>query len=124
MTMLATLKEFGSRAVRWMSRFVPATKGDIRNLEIKVMKTLDDISAEVQEETTLIDSVSLLVSGLKQQVSDALAGAAVPAATQAKIERIFAALEANKAKLSASLVANTPHENPAPADSLSSSGSN
>ena len=91
---------------RIMSRFRPATKHDIQQLEARIMVTLNDIQRDMAEESTLIDGLSTLITGLRQQVADALARN--DAATQAKVDAIFAQAEANKAKLTAALTANTP----------------
>jgi hypothetical protein len=81
----------------------------VQNQE-KIMASIDDLISEVNSETTLIDSVGTLISGLKQQIADALAsaGTKIPADVQAKIDQAFAQLEANKAKLAAAVQANTP----------------
>jgi len=78
----------------------------------KIMATLDEVLADVTEESTAIDSVSALIAGLQQQLKDALAGATIPANVQTKIDAVFAQAEANKGKLAAALAANVP---PAPA---------
>jgi hypothetical protein len=78
----------------------------IKNQET-MMATLDDVLADVTAETTQIASLSALIDGLKQQVADALAGATLPPATQAKIDEIFTAAEANKAAIAKALAANT-----------------
>jgi ABC-type transporter Mla subunit MlaD len=74
----------------------------------KIMATLDDVLKDVTDESTAIDSISTLISGLRQQVADALAGATLPAATQAKVDAIFTAAETNKTKIATALAANTP----------------
>lgn len=78
----------------------------LKNQEI-FMATLDEILSDVTDESTKLDSLSALISGLKQQVADALAGANVPADVQTKIDAIFAAAESNKAKIQKALDANT-----------------
>lgn len=92
-----------------MSRLWPATKQDIKRLEIKLMavqKTLDEVLVSVYDNHSLIGSLSALTAGLKQQVADAVAGS--DAATKAKVNLIFAAVEANKAQVIAAITANTP----------------
>jgi len=100
-------------AFKWlMSHLLPATKHDIKRLERKLNEmanTLDDVLADVQSEKTVVDGISTLISGLKQQVADALSGV-LTAEQQAKVDAIFAGVEANKAALSANLVANTPSQ--------------
>lgn len=78
---------------------------DIRN---EIMASIDQLAQEIADETTLIDGVSTLVSGLQQQLSDALSGAQIPPQVQAKIDAVFVAAEANKAKLTRALAAGTP----------------
>jgi len=77
------------------------------------MATLDQITQDMADETTAIDGLSTFIAGLKQQLADALAGATLNPATQAKVDAIFAAAEANKAKLAAALAANVPPAPPA-----------
>ena len=74
----------------------------------KLMATIDQVAQDVSDESTLIDSVSVLITGLKQQVADALSGATLPPAVQAKIDAVFTTAEANKAKLATAVAANTP----------------
>lgn len=83
---------------------LPATKADID----KIMAKLDDVLQDIADETTLEDSILALLTTIKQQLADALAGATLPPDVQAKIDVAFASLEANKAKLSAAVAANTP----------------
>ena len=71
------------------------------------MATLDDIATDMTEETTSIDGLSVLLSGLKQQLADTLSGANLPPAIQAKVDAVFAQAEANKSKLADALAANT-----------------
>ncbi len=78
----------------------------------KIMASLEDIARDVTEESTLIDGVSTLITGLKTQLATALEGAGLSPDTQKQIDAIFAAAEANKAKLATALAANTPAENP------------
>lgn len=72
------------------------------------MATLDEVLADVTAEKTVIDSVSTLVDGLRQQLADALSGAALPPAVQEKVNAIFDQAEANKAALAKAVTANTP----------------
>lgn len=68
-----------------------------------IMATLDEVLADVTAETTQLDSLSTLIAGLQKQLADALAGTTLPADVQAKVDAIFAAAEANKAKIAAAL---------------------
>ncbi len=99
-------KETGWRY--WLSYLLPATKHDIRQLERKIMNTLDQVLQDVNDEATVIDSVVTLVASLQKQVADALANTNLPPDVQAKIDQVFAQVEANKAKLATAVVANTP----------------
>ena len=69
--------------------------------------TLDQLLTEVQEITSLEDSILAVVASIKAQLADALSGALTPE-NQAKVDAIFAALEANKTKLTDAVAANTP----------------
>ncbi len=80
----------------------------------KIMATLDQVLADVTDESTRLDSMSALISGLKQQVADALSGTTLPPATQAKVDAIFAAAETNKGKIDAALNTNVPPPAPTP----------
>lgn len=64
------------------------------------MATIDDILAGVEEESTLDDSIITLLQNLKAAV-DAAKG------DQAKIDAAFAAITANKQKVSDAITANT-----------------
>lgn len=74
--------------------------------------TIDQVLADVTEESTTIDSIGTLVSGLKDQLAAALANTTVPPDVQAKIDQTFALIESNKAKLAAAVTANTPAQPP------------
>jgi len=73
-----------------------------------IMATLEQVAQDMTDETTAIDSVAALITGLQQQVADALSGVTLPPAVQAKVDAIFVTAEANKAKLAAALAANVP----------------
>lgn len=75
---------------------------------IEMEHTLDEVLADVQAETTALDSVGELIKGLKQQLADALSGANLPPAVQAKVDAVFDQAEKNKAKIAAALEANVP----------------
>lgn len=67
------------------------------------MATLDDVLADVEAEKIGIDSLSALISGLRQQVADVLSGVKLPEGVQAKVDKIFAQAEQNKADIQAAL---------------------
>lgn len=74
----------------------------------KIMATLDDVLKEVTDESTALDGIATLISGLRQQLADALAGTTLPPATQAKVDAIFTQAETNAGKIATALAANTP----------------
>ena len=82
----------------------------IYSKELKIMASLDDVLADVAEEDTLADSLVTLLHGIKQQLDDALSGATLPAAAQAKVDAIFSKAESSKTKMADAVTANTPVE--------------
>lgn len=80
----------------------------LTRMETRIMNTLDEVLADVTEEGSQIDSLSVLTAGLKQQLADALSGTTLPPAVQAKVDAVFAGVEQNKGKVIAALNANTP----------------
>ena len=77
-------------------------------MEGKLMASLDEILADVTEETTTIASVQTLLDGLQKQIADALSGVVIAPTVQAKIDAVFSGVEANKAALAAAIAASTP----------------
>lgn len=77
------------------------------------MATLDETLAAVTAEDTKIDGIIALVTGLKQQLADALAGTTLPPAVQQKIDAVFATATASAGKIDTALAANTPAAPPA-----------
>lgn len=76
------------------------------------MATIDQVVQDVTDETTVEQSLVTLTAGIKAQL-DAITAGALPPATQAKVDAIFAQLETNKATLAAAITANTPAAAPA-----------
>ena len=74
----------------------------------KILATLDDVIQDMTDETTAIGGISTLITGLQQQLADALSGVTLPPGTQAKIDQIFTAAEANKAALATALATGVP----------------
>ncbi len=68
-----------------------------------MLASLDDILKDVTDESSQIDGLSTLISGLKDQLAAALAGTTLPPATQAKVDAIFAAAEVNRGKIADAL---------------------
>lgn len=75
-------------------------------------KTLDEVLADVTGEGSQIDSLVALVNGIEQQLKDALANTTLPPDVQAKVDAVFDAVEANKAKVVGAINANTPVAQP------------
>ena len=90
------------RWIQWFkSRCLPATKHDLNQLEIRIMALLDDIIADVQEETTVIESVVTLLTSLSDQLKAA-------GTDPVKLEALKVQIDANKKALADAVVANTP----------------
>ncbi len=73
-----------------------------------IMATLQEVLDDVTSERTVIDSVLTLITGLQQQLADALAGVNLTPAQQAAVDAVFAKVEENKTALGTALTANTP----------------
>lgn len=77
--------------------------------------TLDDILAETSAEATADASISTLLAGIKTQLDQALSGATLSPAQQAKVNQIFANMQANTKVISDAVAANSATTTPAPA---------
>lgn len=75
----------------------------------QIMKSIQDLIDDVTSESTIIDSLGVMIQGLRDQVTAANGDPAL-------IQQAFDAIEANKAKLTAALAANTPAEPVTPVD--------
>ena len=73
--------------------------------EIEMAKTLDDVLANVAESKTLVESMTALMSGLREQLNAALVDLSPD--QQAKVDEIFAAIDADQEAMTASVIANT-----------------
>lgn len=77
----------------------------------KMMASLDETLANMTEERSKIESLVMLVNGIKKQLDDAFAapgaGTILSPEVQAKVDAIFAAVEQNKAAVQAAIDANT-----------------
>lgn len=80
---------------------------------VKIMASLDQVVQDVTDESTLEDSIITLLTNVQAQLAAILAGN-LPPDVQAKVDAVFASLEANKTKLAAAVAANTPAPPPAP----------
>ena len=72
-----------------------------------IMATLDEVLTKVTEEDAVDDSIIALLVGIKAQLDAVLAGNLSPA-QQAKVDEIFAKVEASKVKVENAILANTP----------------
>jgi phage shock protein A len=88
------------RIERKVDRILDLLQGIARR-SIMAANTLDDILNQVQQESTVDDSIIALLNGLQAQIAAA-------GGNQVKIDAIFTAAQANIAKVSAAVVANTP----------------
>jgi hypothetical protein len=71
-------------------------------------RTLEDTLAAVQSEDAGADSLIAYTKSLKQRLDDALAGATLSPATQAKVNAIFELSTATAEKLNSALQAEPP----------------
>lgn len=72
--------------------------------------TLDQALESVTTNGTVGDSAVELMTTLKTRLDEALSGVTLPPAVQEKVDAIFNASEADKAKIEAAILANTPQE--------------
>jgi hypothetical protein len=86
----------------------------VLNKENSIMSTLDDDLAAVTAESTRLDSIDTLITTLNQRIADALSGTTLPPAVQAKVDAVFAGLQANSAKIDTALNTNVPPPAPTP----------
>ncbi len=77
--------------------------------ENAIMSTLDDIVTAVAAQTTMIGSLQTFVQGLEDQIK-ALPG--LTPAMQAKIDTIFAGVDANEKAIANAMVVNVPPPGP------------
>ena len=97
-----------------MDAKLTALQNSVASLQKQVNKmaaSIDDIIADVSAENTTLDSLDTAINGIQQMLKDALANETIPPAVQAKIDSVFATVEANKAKLAKAMTDSVP---PAP----------
>jgi len=82
--------------------------GIVITKENTIMASIDDVLTDVTAESTQLDGINALISGIQAQLASALSGTTVPQAVQAKIDAVFAQLQNNDTKIAAALAANTP----------------
>jgi uncharacterized protein YukE len=80
----------------WLSSELFGKRREVK----KIMATLDEILDVVTQTSGTADSIVPLITGLKQQIADLIAATGtLPPEFQAKVDAIFDAAIANKAKL-------------------------
>jgi hypothetical protein len=89
-------------------------QGRASRKETIIVKDLDQVLADIADESTQIGSLAVLTASLKQQLADALSGTTLPPGVQDKIDAVFAGVEANKAKIVDAINLNTPVAPPEP----------
>ena len=82
--------------------------GRVIGREIEIMASLQDDLDAITAQSTRLDSLNTFVSGLEQQLKDALSGANLSPENQAKVDAIFDAVHANDAKIDTALNSNVP----------------
>jgi hypothetical protein len=81
--------------------------------EISIMATLQETLDKVTEQTTVVDGLSALTYQIKAMLDAALSKELTPE-QQAKVDAIFAGLQANNDKAAKALLDNTPQAPPVP----------
>lgn len=92
------------RELRTGSRFLPSTKHDLAQMENRIMAALDDLQAEVEENSTVIGSAVALLKGLKEKLDAA-------GTDPVKLKALSDQLDAQNKALAEAVAANTPAEN-------------
>lgn len=85
-------------------------EGRIQKELREMAKTLEDTLALVREQRSQTGSLIALTSSIQQRLQDALSGASLPPAVQAKIDEIFNEVDAEKTEVANAINANTPAE--------------
>ncbi len=102
------IRDVTERQIKAMLELILLRLEAIERKMDKMAKSLDDVLAAVTAESTKLDGITTLITGLKQQLADALAGTVLPPAVQAKVDAIFDLAAQNAAKIDTALSANTP----------------
>jgi uncharacterized membrane protein YdfJ with MMPL/SSD domain len=90
---------------------------ELRHMQQQIQDNLDQLRAQVAANTSIDQSAVALLSGLHQQLEDALAGADTdPSDVIAAIQGISQQLKNDTDALAAAVTANTPAASPAPAE--------
>ncbi len=77
----------------------------------KTQQAIDDLTATVTDETTVIESAVALIGGFAQRLADAIASASSAGATDAQLSSLSdlkASIVTEKQRLADAVVANTP----------------
>lgn len=82
------------------------------NEEYLTVKTIEDLTTDVEAQTTLTTAVQTTISGLAEQIA-ALKTTQTDPTTAAKIDALAQKVEANNAAFQAAIPANTPAATPA-----------
>jgi hypothetical protein len=82
-----------------------ATKQDLKEMEKRIMLVLDDLIADVTDESAVDDSIIALLNTIAAQLAAA-------GQDPAKLQQLKDLIDANKAKIAAAVVANTPSASP------------
>lgn len=73
----------------------------LNKLENKIMVAIDDLIADVQDESTVVNGIIALLNSISAQLAAA-------GTDQVKLQQLKDLIDANKAKISAAVTANTP----------------
>lgn len=74
----------------------------------ELQQAIADLQVKVQAETAVEQSAIVLMGGLSQQLKDALANAADPAAAIQSVRDVIGQMDANDQALAAAVATNTP----------------
>jgi hypothetical protein len=103
----------GIDEIRSQLREITRMVAGLAVMERRIMYSLDETIAEVQEQGTQVEGLVTLNTSLRQQLADALSGATLPPDVQAKVDAVFEGVSANTAKIMSALTT-TPQGDPAP----------
>ena len=91
-----------------LAKAIAALGERIQNQLESMAKTLEEILADVAAEDTHEESTQTLLDGVRQQVTDALAGVDLHDEAQAKLDKVFTDLETHNEKVSSALTGDEP----------------
>jgi len=99
-----TMERKSTGRLRTGSRFMPASKRDLAQMENRIMAALDDLTAEVEENTSVVASAVTLLKGLKEKLDAA-------GTDPVKLKALSNQLDTQNKALAEAVAANTPAEN-------------